>query len=219
MKHIIFRQILIIGLFFLFSASAALGVPVVGNTIDIDNGTYGTTNGGEFYLDILQTSGDDMLVSFCVEKFEYIDYTSTFIITSISDNVVSGGGGAVDGYDPLSSLTQWVFYKYVATDFFGPKSNELANNVQNLIWAVEGEQDWTTSDWTFYGTFSTFYLANPTAYDKYVVALNLNYYNPTNQTIGKGAQSQLAIVPEPGTMLLFGTGLAGLAAVSRRRRS
>ena len=26
-------------------------------------------------------------------------------------------------------------------------------------------------------------------------------------------------VPEPGTMLLFGTGLAGLAAVSRRRRS
>ena len=28
-----------------------------------------------------------------------------------------------------------------------------------------------------------------------------------------------APVPEPGTMLLFGTGLAGLAAVSRRRRS
>ena len=39
--------------------------------------------------------------------------------------------------------------------------------------------------------------------------------------IGLNAQNFLvhAPVPEPGTMLLFGTGLAGLAAVSRRRRS
>lgn len=218
MKKKVFRKSLLVGLFFLCSASAASAIPQVGNTIDIDNGTYGTTNGGEFYIDILETSGDDKLVSFCVEKNEYIDYTSTFIITSISDNVVSGGGGAVNGSDPLSSLTQWVFYKYVATDFFGTKSDVLANNVQNLIWAEEGEQSWTASDTTFYNTFSAAYLANPTVYDKYVVALNLNYYNPTTKAIGNGAQSQLAVVPEPATMLLFGTGLAGLAAVARRRR-
>ena len=47
--------------------------------------------------------------------------------------------------------------------------------------------------------------------------------NDINSDVSQNGKQDYLIkaapVPEPGTMLLFGTGLAGLAAVSRRRRS
>ena len=57
--------------------------------------------------------------------------------------------------------------------------------------------------------------------DDYLVAVNPISTAPSGATNYQNflVKATATPVPEPGTMLLFGTGLAGLAAVSRRRRS
>ena len=98
---------------------------------------------------------------------------------------------------------------------------------QGAIWEAIGVLTTTSYLPLFTNTADgLFYKAtNQDAYvNQWLVAVN-----PTIPATGStaplgtgGVQDYLvkaAPVPEPGTMLLFGTGLAGLAAVSRRRRS
>lgn len=122
----------------LFATTTAWSFPsdLVGQTVKISNGLYGTTNGGEFKLDI-GNNGNVDYISFCLERDEYIDYKNLFKVSSVEDGARNGG---VDvrgtGYDPLDDRTEWTFYTYLYGTFkdsTGKATSLTGNTLANYI--------------------------------------------------------------------------------------
>ena len=160
----------------------------------------GTLGGGTFHFDDITNGAGEDLVTFCVQRTQYIDYTSPFTVGGITDFADDAGGA-----DYLSAETRWIYTMFLA----GGLSAYQPDAIQSAIWKLEGEWD------TDFGNSATLIAdAHAAVFGGFtgsnVKVLNLFYAN------GTPAQDQLMMtpVPEPATILLFGT---GLAAVLRRR--
>ena len=208
---------ILVGMVLAFAVAAQAG-PMTGDTVKVSAGNYGTTSGGEFTLTTDGKGGKNVFTTFCLEYDEYISYRGTYYVDTVSEYATLGGGGAVNGMDKLSDASKWVYWNYLKGTF--GFSDRAADKVQLAIWHLEDEV------WSRYSRVvdrfvgSSFFqsILTQTNYeiDGTVKVLNLvdRHGNHMQSQIFASTQP----VPEPGTMLLFGSGMAGMALVSRRRR-
>ncbi|WP_319550462.1 PEP-CTERM sorting domain-containing protein [Desulfogranum marinum] len=195
----------------------AYALPSSGDTVVLQNGDFGTTAGGEFDI-FVNGSTTRNYISFCLERDENIRYGTEYVISSISNYAELGGLGGQDatGKDSIDVKTAWIYWNYLYGNLSAWGTEDaLANLVQKSIWEIEGEGTFSSNDsfLDFVDNLGSWEIAGN------VQAMNIVRYESDGETIKEYHQSQLIAdpVPEPTTMLLFGTGIAALAGVSRRK--
>lgn len=190
------KILLISSILTLFLTSQAFALPIAGSQVLMEN---------DWEVPYSMKDLNDLTVyqTFCLESKNYFTPGTTYDVESVGDIVT--GGGAQTGGDPLSVETKWLYAAYMSNVFSNVA--DTAKTVQRSIWYLEGEDGGSLSDWNMLKT----YTFDASGWN--VVAVNIKLGSQDNQSQLVG----VAPVPEPATMLLFGTGLAGLAGVRMRR--
>jgi hypothetical protein len=170
-------------------------------------------------------------ITLCIEFNEEFNYGGTYDF-ALSDGAKNGGvsGQTSTNFDPLSDATKWLYYEVVSGSYSSmyptatsqPLSNDVGANFQYAIWYLEGERTESQIGSSSAGfKLATYALANQNwnalfADGNRVYAMNLT------DAAGGLHQDQLAygVVPEPGSLMLLGTGLLVLSRklLSRRVR-
>lgn len=151
--------------------------------------------------------------TFCLEKYE--NFRSGHIYDVELDTVArDGGGGSVNGQDPLDIRTAWLYSNYLD----GNLANYTAKNVQKVVWYLEQELNWWNLSWS---EKNLYFLAKDGGNDwgtdfHGVMVMNLSGsdYDPAQSQLIRCIPSQ-GTIPVPGAALL---GMLGLSVIARFRR-
>jgi hypothetical protein len=192
----------------LFVASVAEAGPL---TARLSDGP-GTTGGGEFNLTLFDGGTPvETFITFCLQMTQYIDFTTTFSVHSISTATDDAAGP-----DTLDPQTAWLYTNMRAGTLPGyDHSTAAANALQKSFWYFEGEVT-ANPDLEAGNDYDFVALANAAVANGSWSGLGdvrvLNIFYPN----GARAQDQLFLVPEPTTLGMMGMG--AVVAMFRRRR-
>jgi len=230
MRTFIARALVVLPLIFVASTAHA-DIVRVGDFVKFTD--RAGSPGGEFGLTVSGTPGGsaiDSFVTFCLQKTEFIDFTSTFIVGSINPYTLTDPDdkGGVGGQDPISAKTAWLYKQFRssgygalgALGYNGTASS--ANALQNAFWFFEDEltnaEKASLAGNSLFNSFVAAADGSGATRIGNVSALNLYKYDARKPgSIGGEAQDQLTIVPEPSSLTLLGTGVLALF-VHRRRQ-
>jgi hypothetical protein len=188
----------------------------LGDMMVVMNATGGT---GSPYTATVAPGSDSILGytvgtqfdTFCLEKSEYFYPGHTYKVSSIAPYAVNGGGGAVNGQDPLNIATAWVYDSWLNGTL---QANYTAGQVQNVVWYLEQEISGLSShEQALYNAA----VAGGSAWNGDFHGVAVMNLDGIERGDFSPAQSQLvrSSVPAPGAALL---GIIGLAVVNRFKR-
>nr|NJM01925.1 PEP-CTERM sorting domain-containing protein [Desulfobacula sp.] len=164
--------------------------------------------------------------SFCVEKNEYVTKNTVYTVQGISGYAKAGGVDKLkydSNGDPLSDETAWLYWNFSKKKLHGYDSSSTTHqaSLQYLIWLLEGEidslpnnnfiDDNLITDWRL--DYSNSGWKN----QGQVQVVNLGYFDTNNKWVGIQDQLIVGHMPEPGTMVLLGFGLIGMAGIGRKK--
>lgn len=176
-------------------------------------------SGGPFKAQFQTDSGTNIgpsFLTFCLERNEFVvwnvknDYT-------IDSGAKQGGGGAVNGIDPISIGTAWLYYQFRTVAGFA-STDAKKMDLQRTIWYLEAEGNeggysylaspmYTQASTALSGSYPDITVDANGAYGVYAI-------NPIYQGVLR--QSMLG-VPDGGfTLVLLGLGLSLLGFAARR---
>ena len=201
---------------------AAHAAPLTaGSTIVVSKGP-GTTGGGEFTIAVVDDA--TTFISFCLQHTEYLNFTDQFHVDAISTYTISdpaSHGGDVDGKDYLSAHTAFLYTQFregtlSGYNYSGTERWSSADLLQNAFWMFEQEIAMNISNPFVVLANSAIDLGAWSGLgDVRVMNISLNGVESQDLLTLLPAEG-ITAVPEPASLILFGSG-AALAAIARRR--